>query len=103
MVPEPLFKVPAESEAVNPVTPVELTFCVLKDPPFPPVYGIVLITPLATTPADSVPEFKADEQFNVEIEPGQVPPVVQVNTPLHKVKTCPFNPGFKFTQDVPFQ
>ena len=43
-LPAPLAKLPAAKVAVKPVTPVDVTFCAVYVPPFPPVYGTLLLT-----------------------------------------------------------
>ena len=78
--PAPLAKVPAVKVAVNPVTPVEVTVCPLLVPPFPPVYGTELLTPLAAVPAVNVPAFVAVPQLNVAIVPtGKFTVLVKVH------------------------
>jgi hypothetical protein len=67
--PAPVANDPATKVAVKPVTPVEVTVCPLCVPPFPPVYGTLLLTPEAAIPAVSVPLWVADAQLREEILP----------------------------------
>jgi hypothetical protein len=53
--PAPLASVPAARVAVKPTTPVELMLWAAYEPPFPPVYGTLILTPLAAVPEVSVP------------------------------------------------
>ena len=67
--PAPLNKVPAAKLAVKPVTPVEVIVCAVLVPPFPPVYGTLLLTLAAAIPCVSVPLLVAFPQSMVFIEP----------------------------------
>ena len=60
---------PAAKVAVRPVTPVEITVCPLCVPPFPPVYGTLLLTPEAGTAKVSVPLFVALAHVKAVIVP----------------------------------
>ncbi|MFN9938941.1 MAG: hypothetical protein ACK56I_05655, partial [bacterium] len=62
-------KVPAGKVAVKPVTPVEVTVCPLCVPPLPPVYGTLLLTPLAAVSEVSVPLLEALAQVRAVIIP----------------------------------
>ena len=86
-LPAPLAKLPDVNVAVSPVTPVELTVCPLCNPPFPPVYAMLLLTLVAAMPWVNVPVFVAVEQASDVILPGQIPPVVQMATPPQLVNT----------------
>ena len=82
-------KVPAVKVAVKPVTPVEVTVCPLWVPPLPPVYGTVLLTPLAALPEVSVPLMVAEAQVRAVMEPAGKPTVrvsVQVCPPMLNAK-----------------
>jgi hypothetical protein len=68
--PAPLSKVPAAKVAVKPVTPVDVTFCAVYVPPFPPVYGTVLLTLAAAKPCVNVPELIAVEQLSAVMIPA---------------------------------
>jgi hypothetical protein len=91
--PDPTANVPATKVAVNPVTPVDVTVCPLCVPPFAPVYGTTLLTPLAAERAVREPIFVADPQVNaVRVPTGKI-------TVLFKVQICP--PMFKAKLAVP--
>ncbi len=82
-LPAPLAKLPAAKVAVSPVTPVDVMFCAAYVPPFPPVYGTLLVTLAAATPCVSVPVLVAVEQVKAVIVPtGKA-------TVLVKVQVCP--------------
>jgi hypothetical protein len=82
-LPAPLAKLPAVKEAVKPVTPVEVIVCVVYVPPFPPVYGILLLALAAAMPCVNVPVLVAVEQVSADIVPtGR-------STVLVKVHVCP--------------
>jgi hypothetical protein len=82
-LPAPLAKVPAVRVAVNPVTPVEVMVCAVYVPPFPPVYGTLLLTLEAAVPWVNVPELVAVEHVKAVIVPtGKA-------TVLVKVQVCP--------------
>jgi hypothetical protein len=68
-VPAPLAKVPGERVAVRPYTPVDVTVCPLCVPPFPPVYGTLLLTPLAATFGFKAPVLVALAQVSAVIVP----------------------------------
>ena len=53
--PAPAARLPALKVAVSPTTPVELMLWATYEPPFPPVYGTLKLTPLAGVPEVSVP------------------------------------------------
>jgi hypothetical protein len=92
-LPDPLAKLPAVKEAVNPVTPVEVTVCVVYVPPFPPVYGMLLLTLAAATPCVNVPLLVAVEQVKAVMVPmGKA-------TVLVNVQVCP--PRFNAKLAVP--
>ena len=67
--PAPVAKVPAESAAVKPVTPVDVTVWPLWVPPFPPEYGIFTFKLLGVTPVVSTPVEVAALQSSEEIDP----------------------------------
>ena len=69
--------------AVRPVTPVEVTVCPLCVPPFPPVYGTLLLTPEAGTAKVSVPLFVALAQVKAVMAP------IGAATVLVRVQVCP--------------
>ena len=74
---------PAAKEAVKPVTPVEVTVWPLWVPPLPPVYGMLLPTPLAAVPEVSVPVVVAEAQLRaVRVAAGKL-------TVLLNVQLCP--------------
>ncbi len=50
-LPGPSDSVPAAKEAVRPVRPVEETVCDVYKPPFPPVYGMLIVVPSGDIPA----------------------------------------------------
>jgi hypothetical protein len=101
--PFPFTNVPAVMVAVKPSTPVEGITCESYCPPFPPVYEILLLTPVADIPAVNVPVLTAPAQLREVIAAGQIPPVVQVSIPLQIVRICPLLPGFSRIHSVPFQ
>ena len=82
-LPVPIAKLPAVKVAVRPVTPVELTVCPLCVPPFPPVYGTLLLTLAATSPRVNVPIFAALPQVNAVIVP------IGAATVLVSIQVCP--------------
>ncbi len=55
--------------AVRPVTPVDVTVCPVCDPPFPPVYGTLLLALAAAMPCVNVPVLVAVEQLSAVIVP----------------------------------
>ena len=87
-LPAPIAKLPAAKVAVNPVTPVEFTVCPLCVPPFPPVYGTLLLTLAAVSPRVSVPVLVALAQVNAVIVPigATVIASVQVCPPILSAK-----------------
>jgi hypothetical protein len=104
--PAPLASVPAARVAVKPTTPVELMLWAAYEPPFPPVYGTLMLTPLAAVPEVSVPVWVEVPQLrSAKVADAEQTPamVTQVKLPLHIESTCPFMPGFKVTQALPFQ
>ena len=79
--------------AVSPVTPVDVTVCPVCVPPFPPVYGTVLLTLAAATPWPNVPALVAVEQLSAVMVP------TGKSTVLVKVQVCP--PRLKAKLAVP--
>ncbi len=82
-LPAPLSKVPAAKVAVKPVTPVDVMDCAVKVPPFPPVYGTLLLTLAAAIPCVNVPVLVAVEQLSAVMVPAGNATV------LVKVQVCP--------------
>ena len=68
-LPAPIAKLPAAKVAVRPVTPVEVTVCPLCVPPFPPVYGMLLLTLEAGTAKVKVPLLVALAQVKAVMVP----------------------------------
>jgi hypothetical protein len=68
-LPAPLSKVPAAIVAVKPVTPVDVMVCAVYVPPFPPVYGTLLLTLAAAMPCVNAPVLVAVEQLSAVIIP----------------------------------
>ena len=87
-VPAPFAKVPGERVAVRPYTPVDVMVCPLCVPPLPPVYGTLLLTPLAATPRVKAPMLVAVAQLNAVMlaEGNTVLVKVQVWPPMLKTK-----------------
>ena len=80
---------PAAKVAVNPVTPVDVMVCAVWVPPFPPVYGTLLLTLEAAMPWVNVPVLVAVEQLSAVMVPTGKTTVlanVQVWTPRLKAK-----------------
>jgi hypothetical protein len=93
-LPTPLSNVPATREAVRPVTPVDVMLCSVYVPPFPPVYGIMLLTLAAATPWVKVPALVAVEQLSAVMVP------IGKSTVLVNAHVCP--PMLKAKLAVPF-
>ena len=67
--PELFVKLPTLTVAVSPTTPVELMLWAAYEPPFPPVYGTLILTLFEAIPDVKVFVWKEDPQLSVLMEP----------------------------------